>query len=141
MKLSKNIAVAFFAVVLLIGNAYSQGFWANTIVCAYEGGFAAIEPGFNGTCAADLEKAEGAYRLGGISLGADCGSCYDVPFFQDHAYWNASSEGNSIPGVFSLLSNLQGEISASSIYFTLSPKRIDFISPTLTSLRTVLLLI
>jgi hypothetical protein len=141
MKLSKNIPVVFFVVALLIGSSISQGFWVNAVICIGEAGPAAIEPGFNGACAPWLGKTGGNSRFEGISSEAGRCSCPDMSIFQDQAYWNASFKGNSIPGVISLLSNLQGEISASSIYFTLSPQRIDFISPTLTSLRTVLLLI
>lgn len=141
MKLSKNIAAAVFVIASLLGSALGQGFWANTVFCITRAGHAAIEPGQNGICATRLGEAEGVPRFGEMSSGSDCGSCFDMPAFQNYPYQNASSKGTPIPGVISLLSSGQGKASGSSLHSPLSLQRTDFISPTFTSLRTTILLI
>jgi len=137
MKLSRNIAAVFFTIALLIGGACGQGYWTNTVLCASESGTVALEPGSNGTCAADLGKTQGISCLNGVSPGADCGSCQDVSISLNWAYRNFSSEDGSIH----LLSNLLAEIPASFNHFKLSSNRNDFIVSTLPLLQTVRLLI
>jgi hypothetical protein len=131
----------FVASALIIG-ASGQGLWSNTVFCISGEGHAAFEPVHSGSHPLRPGEFEDNPSIYELSSGPGDNPCSDIPVFTYGSYQRRSFEGNPIPGNPSPLSSAQGKISDVCIHSIHSPKKTtNFLSSTLLSLRTTVLLI
>lgn len=140
-KSSKSMLVPFI-VASVIGSALGQGVWANKVFCTSGAGSTALETGYFGTCTRALGEPRDLALHEQIHSGdGGCDPCFDIPAFQSQISQGTSFKGNPVHGCVFPLADGHATSPDGCRRYVPYPQRPDFPSPTLTPLRTTVLLI